>query len=333
MKTRKLTVLTEGGRLYGFGHLTRCLSITNCFRESGLTIDYIIDGDDTVSTIIEDQSFTLMDWLENTALFSKLKDSSFILIDSLRITRKQIKNLQNLDLEIIYIDDYKRENFLERGFIIDWTILADEKEFFFPEKEGITYLLGSQYTPIREPFKINQSKDMSDKINSIFVSFGGSDVRNMTPLVLETLAKHFPDLRKDIVIGAGFKNTQNINLFKDKNTTLVRNPNAKIMSDLMINNDIAISSGGQTLYELASLGVPTISILLVENARDDTEGWSEVGAMDYIGEFNDKNLMIRLVKSLQTLDSQVKRRKMQHAAKQYIGLNGSKKIVDAILNE
>ena len=135
MKTRKLTVLTEGGRLYGFGHLTRCLSITNCFRESGLTIDYIIDGDDTVSAIMEDQSFRLMDWLENSNLFSKLKDSSFILIDSLRITSKQINNLQKLDLEIIYIDDHKRENLLERGFIIDWTILADEKEFFFPEKE------------------------------------------------------------------------------------------------------------------------------------------------------------------------------------------------------
>jgi len=325
-------VLTEGGELFGFGHITRCLSIGKYFTEFGMVVDFIIDGDDSVSPILEDQSFVLMEWLNNRSVLQTLEDSSFILIDSLRVTNDQIKDLQKLDAEIIYIDDdEKRRNVLDRGFVIDWTVLAEEKKHFLPKKKGVTYLLGSKYTPIREPFKTNHRKIISKKIKTVFVSFGGSDVRDLTPIVLLTLSKKFPHLKKNVVIGLGSTNIDNVKLCQDKNTTLVVNASAEKMSKLMQESDIAISSGGQTLYELVCVGLPTIAILLVENARDDTEGWSEVGAIDYIGSYDDQNLMNKLVKSVKELEEQNNRREMQTAANQFIGVNGGRLIVDAIL--
>ena len=115
-------------------------------------------------------------------------------------------------------------------------------------------------------------------------------------------------------------------------TTLIYNANAEEMSSLMQNSDIAISSGGQTLYELVCLGVPTIAILLVENARDDTEGWSEVGSIDYIGNFDDTDLMQKLVVSMQALENRDRRQKMQSSSR-FIGFNGGKLIVDAVIKE
>ena len=36
--------------------------------------------------------------------------------------------------------------------------------------------------------------------------------------------------------------------------------NIKNMAEIMLNNDLAISAGGNTLYELCVCGIPTIAI-------------------------------------------------------------------------
>jgi len=333
MQTKKLTVLTEGGEVYGFGHITRCLSICKYFKESGIIIEFIIDGDDSILPLVEKQSFVIMKWLNKKSLLKKLYESSFILIDSLRIKNRQIQDIQKLDVSIIYIDDDKRHNLLEKGFILDWTILSDKKNYFLPKKENVTYLLGSKYTPLRGPFNINRRANILPDIESIFVSFGGSDIRNLTPLVLKTLNINFPGMEKTVVIGNGFKNIEHIKSLQDEKTNLIYNADAKKMHSLMISSDIAISSGGQTLYELACVGVPTISILLIENAREDTEGWSEIGSMDYIGNFDDLDLMSKLLTSFKALENQEKRQMMQSNGLKFIGFNGGRLIAEAVIKE
>ncbi len=109
MQTKKLTVLTEGGEVFGFGHITRCLSICKYFKESEVYNEFIIDGDDSIMPLLEKQSFVLMKWLNKKSLLKQLYESSFILIDSLRIKNCQIKDIQKLDASIIYIDDDKRQ--------------------------------------------------------------------------------------------------------------------------------------------------------------------------------------------------------------------------------
>jgi len=331
MQTKKLSILTEGGKKFGFGHITRCLSIVEYFDEYGVSIEFIVDGDDSVLSILKDHSFVLMDWLNGKSVLQRIKESTFILIDSLRVTDGHIQEIQKLGANVIYIDDDKRHNFLDKGFVLDWTILSDNKNYFLPKKKSVTYFLGSKYTPFRAAFKNSKKVSISKQIQNILVSFGGSDVRNLTPVVLATLNKNFPYLKKTVVIGAGFINNDEIKLQQDENTTLIYNADAKKMTSLMQESDVAISSGGQTLYELAYLGLPTIAILLVENAREDTKGWEEVGFIDYIGNFDDIDLMKKLITSVESLKDQKIRQKMQSNAAKLIDFNGARLIVDTIM--
>jgi len=331
MKTRKLIILTEGGEEFGFGHIMRCLSICRHFEFFKFKVEFVVNGDSSICTVLEEYSLSLENWLENDILFTQLSSSDFILIDSLQVTDIFLQNIQKIDSNIIYIDDEKRRNILDKGFVIDWTILSSEKNYFFPRKNKVTYLLGSEYTPLRASFKGIDRIQIAKEVETVFVSFGGADVRNLTPSVLKNLSYNFPNMKKNIVIGAGFTNIEEIKLFSDENTNMVFNANAEEMVSLMSESDIAISSGGQTLYELGYLGIPTISILLVENARDDTEGWAKVGAMDYIGNYKDKNLMIKLTESIRQLKSQEKRKNMHASSEQYIALDGGELIVNSIL--
>ena len=331
---RKITIITEGGELFGFGHITRCLSIANRFLNYDFSVKFLIDGDDTLLSILKDIKYEIFNWsTQEQQLFEELKSSTIILIDSIEIKDELILKIQSLGALIIYIDDERRRNILDSGVVIDWTVLSEKKDYFFPQKEGVKYLLGSKYASLRKDFNNVEKNQIKEKIECIMVTFGGADVRNLTPKILELLTEKFPNIEKNIVVGAGFKNIAEIEKFKDLKTNLIFNADTSQMIGLMQNNDIAIASGGQTLYELALVGTPTIAILLVENAKDDTLGWGEVGSVKNIGWYNDMSLLDRLKETIYFLEDKRVRVEMQNRAKEHISLDGATLLVDEIIGE
>ena len=329
---KSLTIITEGGGAFGFGHITRCISIADCFQKYGFLIKFVINGDDSIYSVLEERPVIMCDWIKyKNRLLEILHHSSIILIDSIEITNKQIIEIQSTGVPIIFIDDEKRRNILEKGFVVDWTVLSDKKDYFFPKKKKVVYFLGSQYTPLREEFNAAKQNKIKENIQTIMVTFGGSDLRNLTPIFLKILNDIMPNCKKNIIIGSGFSNLQEIEKFKDKNTNLILDATASKMIEIMQESDLAIASGGQTLYELAKIGTPAIAILLVENAKDDTLGWAEVGSISYIGRWNDKKLIKNLGYKLNLLKSKKKRKQMQDCANEYINPNGAKLLVSSII--
>jgi spore coat polysaccharide biosynthesis predicted glycosyltransferase SpsG len=253
------------------------------------------------------------------------------LLDSILIINKQIKQLEGTKIPIIFIDDEKRRNVLNNGFIVDWTVLSDKKDYFNPKKQNVKYLLGSNYAPLRKLFNSADKIEIKDAIKSIMITFGGSDVKNITPKILNLLVNSYPNIIKNIIIGSGFNNIIEIENLKDNNTNLIFNANENTMVDIMQKSDLAIASGGQTLYELALIGIPTIAILVVKNAQDDTTGWHEAGSLINAGWENDENLENNILKFIIKLNDKKLRLEMQENANKYIKQNGAKRLVDGII--
>jgi UDP-2,4-diacetamido-2,4,6-trideoxy-beta-L-altropyranose hydrolase len=331
---RNLTVLTEGGQIYGFGHLTRSISIAKQFQEYNFAVHFVVHGDDSISTTLKNYNFTLLNWHE---AFKKslplITKNSFLLIDSITISDEQLLFLESLDLILIYIDDEKRRNILNRGFVIDWTIGLNETTHFIPKKKNVSYLLGSRYTPLREDFQKAKSNQLRKQIKQLMMTFGGSDVRNLTPKIIQYLNQNFPQYVQNVIIGNGFTNLNAIKESASSKTNLIYNADASTMIQIMQQSDVAIAAGGQTLYELAKIGIPTIGILLVDNAKDDTFGWEELGFLKYIGTYDDELLLENLQKNLFALQDYTIRKAMQLAGFKNIGGNGAKLLVKSILGD
>lgn len=329
---KSLTIITEGGRVSGFGHITRCMSIADCFQEHGFLIKFVINGDDSIYSVLEERRVIMCDWIKyKNRLLEILHHSLIILIDSIEITNEQIIEIQSTGVPIIFIDDEQRRNVLERGFVVDWSVLSDKKDYFFPKKKKVMYFLGSQFTPLRKEYDTAKQNKIKKNIQTIMVTFGGSDVRNLTPIFLKNLNDMLPNCKKNIIIGGGFSNLKEIEKFKDKNTNFIFNATTSQMIKVMQESDLAIASGGQTLYELAKIGTPTIAVLLVENAKDDTFGWAEVGSISYIGRWDDENLIENLGIKLDLLKDKKERKRMQDFAKAYSNSSGAKLLVSSII--
>ncbi|HEK24805.1 MAG: UDP-2,4-diacetamido-2,4,6-trideoxy-beta-L-altropyranose hydrolase, partial [Hydrogenobaculum sp.] len=243
----KVFIITEGSSYIGFGHITRMLSIYQAFEEINIKPKLIINGDESILDLVENTDFEIYDWLhEKENLLSQIKDADIVIVDSYMADKDFYEKISNMVKIPVYYDDNKRLDY-PKGIVVNGNIYA--KDLDYPNKEGTFYLLGTQYTPLRKEFWEVSEKSIKKSVESIMITFGGDDIRNMTPKVLKLLKAKFPNLKKNVVIGKGFKNINEIEYTKDANTDLIYFPKAEKMKELMLESDIAISAGGQTLYE------------------------------------------------------------------------------------
>ena len=103
------------------------------------------------------------------------------------------------------------------------------------------------------------------------------------------------------------------------------------MKEVMINSDIAISACGQTLYELARIGLPAIGICIAENQSQNIKGWEDVGFLEYIGWYNDKDLENNLKKAISKLKSKEERKTRSAIGKKCVDGQGARRVVSRIL--
>ena len=77
-------------------------------------------------------------------------------------------------------------------------------------------------------------KKIKEKIESIMVTFGGEDAKNMTPKILEFSNQKYPNLIKNVIIGRAFQNIDDIKKCAEKNTNLIYYPDAEKMKEVML---------------------------------------------------------------------------------------------------
>jgi len=199
------------------------------------------------------------------------------------------------------MDDTKRLDY-PRGIVVNASIYAEELDY--PKRDDMVYLLGPKYTPLRKEFWEVPEKEVREELETIMVTFGGDDMRSTTPNILRFLRENYPDLKKNVIIGKAFQNTEQIERETDGNTNLIYYPDAEKMKETMLESekmketmlesDIAISAGGQTLYELARVGLPTIGICVAENQLGNVRGWKKTGFLEYAGWYDESNLIEKL---------------------------------------
>jgi len=325
----KVFIITEGGKNIGFGHITRCLSLYQTFEERGIQPKFIINGDNDIECLLKNINYQILNWLdEKSKLFEMVKDADIAIIDSYLADVSIYNTLSELVKLSVYVDDRKRLDY-PNGIILNGNIHAETLNY--PKKNGITYLLGPRYTPLRKEFWEVLEKKIKENIESIIITFGGDDAKNITPKILAFLNDEYPNLVKNVIIGRAFQNIDDIKKYADKNTNLIYYPDAEKMKEIMLESDIAISACGQTLNELASVGVPTIGVCIAENQLGNVKSWGKVGFLEYAGWYSKGNILEKIKSVIEHLKDSEERNNRFKIARKFIDGKGSLKIIDRII--
>ena len=330
METKKVLILTEGGKNIGFGHITRCMSLYEAFEERGIIPEIIVCGDDSVTELLKGKDYQILDWINRrNELFELIDFSDVIVIDSYLADSSLYQRISTLAKMPVYMDDNKRLDY-PKGIVVNGGILAEE--LGYPEKDGLIYLLGSRFSISRKTFWSDFRKEIKERIETIMFTFGGDDSRNMTPKMMKFLIENYQEVAKKVMIGRGFnnQNIEEIERLKDYKTELVFYPDAEKLKHVMAESDIAISAGGQTLYELARVGVPAIVIAVAENQLNNINGWQKIGCIEYAGWYNDKDLFGRIGDILKDLNYK-KRKAFSAIGRKIIEGKGEKRVVERVI--
>jgi len=325
----RIFIITEGLKNTGYGHITRCLSLYQAFEERNISPIIFVNGDNNCKPYLENARYEIIDWLsEENNLFEKIKKSDVIIIDSYLANLNFYKKISLLTDKPVYVDDNLRLEY-PQGIIINGTINA--QNFDYPLKDEIVYLLGLQYIPLRKEFWNVPDKYIRDKMEEILIILGGYDNHNLIPDILKFFSNSNPLLKKNVVVGSESNNLNEIKKVVDSHTEIIINANAEKMKRIMLKSDLAISAGGQTLYELARVGLPSIVIGAAENQSRNIKGWAEVGFIKFIGWWHDLNLLKNLEKAFTELENFSERKEISFIGRKNVDGAGCLRIIDKVL--
>jgi spore coat polysaccharide biosynthesis predicted glycosyltransferase SpsG len=287
----KTVIITEGSSTIGFGHITRCLSIYEVFEEHGDEAVCVVNGDAAVSCLVDGRRAYVFDWMkEEKRLFGYLEGSDIVIVDSYMAGREFYEAVSGRCPCPVYIDDMKRIDYPE-GVVLNGSVSSEK--LGYPELKGSVYLLGAQYAFIRKEFRDAPAKKITPEAGSALVTFGGDDIRQMTVPVVKMLLGHFPRYTVDVIVGRGFKDIAAIERLSGDRVRPTFYPDAARMKRSMAEADIAVSGGGQTLYELARMGVPTVGIGVADNQKVNLQGWEEEGFVSFAGWYDDPDVIAK----------------------------------------
>src|SRR4030067_1625539 len=322
-KSMKVVILTEGGIAKGAGHITRCTSLYQAFEEKDISTEFIVNGDETVADLLRDKKCKVFNRLkEREELFGLINDADIVITDSYLADYGFYERISEMVSVPVYIDDTMRIDYPE-GIVINGSLGAED--LGYKGKEDVIHLLGTRYFPLRREFRNVPEKEIREGIESVMVTFGGDDMMAMTSKILRLLVENYPELSKYIVIGKGFTNISKIERIRDKRTNRICSPDAEGMKKIMLESDIAICGGGQTLYELARVGTPAIAVAVADNQMNNVIGWRKTGFIEYAGWWEDEGLLNKITQRLNNLkDAGLRRDKSETGRKMVDGFGAER---------
>ncbi len=325
----RIYIITEGGAGIGLGHIVRCLSVCQAFEEKGFYPEFIIKGGKDTKELLKDKNCSVFDWHEDTPkLFSIVNEVDVVIVDSYLANLSVYDEISKRVSIPVYIDDYLRLDY-PKGVILNSCLGAEG--YKYSSKAGRSFLLGIKYALLRQPFWQTPPRKINEKVENVMLTFGGHDDKNMAPVVLGMLKDNYPGADKNVVIGKCFDNVAEIKSQADANTNFIYAPNAEQMKVAMLEADVAISAGGQTINELAATGTPTISVCVADNQKKHLRGWEGVGFLKNAGWHNDRQIVNAIRDHLSEFEFHTARKHSSEAGKKCVDGRGSRRVVEEIL--
>lgn len=259
-----LAIVTEGGSRTGLGHLRRCLTLAGALMQKGMTPSFHVSGGEIAETLVTDAGFAVVPYgdIGDAREIATLGEDA-ILIDSYRATEEVF--LACGPKPVIAIDDVADRR-LRVAMIVNSTIEAEELSY----DTGARLLLGPRYALLRPEFRAVPERTIREEIETVLITLGGGDQSAMAKEVVGWCRDVLPHARVEVVIGPFSKAAS------DLDAVLLENPP---MREVMLRADLAVSAGGQTLFELAATGTPAIVITTAENQVRHARGFANRGSV------------------------------------------------------
>ncbi|MHA1765828.1 MAG: UDP-2,4-diacetamido-2,4,6-trideoxy-beta-L-altropyranose hydrolase [Promethearchaeota archaeon] len=257
LKRKRILIRADGYNEIGLGHIYRTLSLANQLIDH--EISFVSKKEHQLGVkLIQEHNYDIKTFTTNSEFNQILEEfkPNIVINDILDTEREYVLDLKKKGYFVVNFEDLG-PGAIEADLVIN--ALFKRKNFYE------NHYWGRDYYILREEFFMVGKKKIKEKVENILITFGGTDPNNYTERILKILNEMgLNDVKINVIVGLGYKNVEKLKeRVKNYNLNMTIKQHVKNISKYMHEADIAITPAGRTVYELASIGVPTI--VLVEN--------------------------------------------------------------------
>ncbi len=294
---RKIIFVVAAYPEIGLGHVYRVLSIAHELIGHEIQLIFTAESEHFVNLAVG-QGYQVVVQPKDSPLadFVLSQSPDVVINDLLNTSLDYIQTLKTAGVSVINFEDQG-----EGAKFADLVINA-----LYGEALHENVVIGPDYFDLRDEFINHPPVSIREQVGRVLITFGGADHRDLTLFAIKSLlpvAKKI-DFKLCVVTGAIYEHANNLKRYLDnlpegeKSLVEWSGQSTKKMSHYMAISDLAITSAGRTVYELAALHLP--AIVIASNDRETTHVFSREAGFLYLGRFDQvfESELIRAVKQL-----------------------------------
>lgn len=319
----------DGGPGIGLGHVARCCALAKAFFRCGHHAVVAVDPTRGLADYVQRQGLTAMpcrSTAQEVHAVAEMIEADCLVVDSYEWSGDDFVAVRGNWSLVAFDDQAVRE--LPVDAVINGSPGATKLNY--RTSVNTRLLLGSGYQIVRDDFRVVPARRETGKIRQVIALVGGDDPLGLLSAIagiLQEAAEHVSVPFKCEVICGPFMAPPDLQGLSHVEAVI----NPPDLKERMIRADMAISAAGQTLYELARCGTPTIAFCSGPDQVYNLSSLATGGIIISTGDASEPEWPgeIRTAIALMLEDS-ARRTAMSQAGRSLIDGLGADRLVEAI---
>jgi UDP-2,4-diacetamido-2,4,6-trideoxy-beta-L-altropyranose hydrolase len=300
LRKTKVYFRVDGSAQIGLGHLVRCIALAQMLQTDFEIFFICLKIPDSIKLEIKNLGFKLLVIDREGDFLSTLENDTIVVLDHYGLDSNYQKNIKDRGCKLVCIDDLY-DKFFYADLIINSApnIVASA----YQTQIYSQFALGLDYALLRPVFldKARQHVSINDHIQTAFVCFGGSDIKNITQKAVNILKTDIRIKKVIVVTGASYIYLHELkkSIKNDAKFFLHHAVSSEVMADLIADAQLAIVPSSGILQEVLAMGCKVVSGMYVENQKHIFESYKALGAFESAEDFSVENLASAIDRSFE----------------------------------
>ena len=346
---RLLVLRADATASSGTGHLMRVLALAQAWRDRGGRGRWLVAaGPETLLAQIEREGIPLdrlsievgADADAACVRDALMRDSSAIaVLDGEGFDDGYLDALAGVSRRVLLIDDMAERPRYPVGFVLNQNAHADRAQY--PADSTGRFLLGLRYVLLRREFVSSPPpRTIPTVARHLLVTFGGADPTRMTARTIAALGRLPGRIRSGlsvrVIVGAANPDASAIAAMiaaLDAGMQIELKRAVTDMPSEMAWADLALTSGGSTVWELARTGCPSLVVETVPVERLLASGLARAGLFALLGAEGDLDVQSLADEIAARAEDGAWRAEMSALGRQLVDGDGASRVVEVLADD
>jgi UDP-2,4-diacetamido-2,4,6-trideoxy-beta-L-altropyranose hydrolase len=282
----RILFVADAGAKIGGGHVMRCLTLAEALARAGAAASFVatpaaaavldVFARGQVEVIALRDEMSASELAAAGAEMALGRGAAAIVADHYGFGPKDEALLADVAPRLLIVDDLRRRH--ASGIVLDPALGRSAADY-----PGREVLAGPGFALVRAAFAALRPESLARRAGGgrpkrVLVALGLTDAGALTARVVGALLPELGDTVLDVVMGDEAPSRREIEALARSDPRIVVHIDAQDMASLTADADIGVGAGGSSVFERAVVGLPSLTIVVADNQRQNVASLAAAGA-------------------------------------------------------